>query len=206
MHQRSPGLLVRGDSLYLPSFIYSKLGFGGISKSICKSVSIFLQQGRGIISFMTAIKTMIKDLITVPLDVHVDDRGYVIELVRATDPYLKKFGQVYVASSTTKGTIRAFHKHNKLWDYFFIGSGSAKFAFYDDRKQSVTYQKMDTVILTQRNPSLIVVPPGIFHGWMALEENTLLISTASDVYNRKKPDEIRVPYNSFGYDWRIKFK
>lgn len=65
---------------------------------------------------------------------------------------------------------------------------------------------METIILTQRNPSLIVVPPGVYHGWMALEDNTLLISTASEVYNHRKPDETRVPYNSFGYDWSIKFK
>lgn len=152
------------------------------------------------------VNASIKGLEVVPLEVHVDDRGYLIEIVRVTDPYIKKFGQVYVAGSTTRGTIRAFHKHAKLWDYFFIGSGSAKFAFYDDRKNSLTYKRMETIILTQRNPSLIIVSPGIYHGWMALEDNTLLISTASEVYNRKNPDEVRVPYNSFGYDWSIKFK
>lgn len=152
------------------------------------------------------MKSIIDGVFLIPLSVHLDDRGYVIELIRATDPFLKKFGQVYIAGTTSKGTIRAFHKHFKLWDYFFIATGSAKFAFYDDRKNSPTYKKMDTIILTQRNPSLIIVPPGIYHGWMALEDHTLLISTASDVYNRKKPDEARVPYNSFGYDWSIKFK
>ncbi len=150
--------------------------------------------------------TSIDGLKIVPLEVHVDDRGYLIEIIRASDPYLKKFGQVYIAGSTTRGTVRAFHKHKKLWDYFFIGNGSAKFAFYDDRKESKTYQKIETIILTQRNPSLIIVPPGIYHGWMALENNTLLVSTASDVYNREKPDEIRIAHNSFGYDWSIKFK
>lgn len=148
----------------------------------------------------------IKGLEVVKLDVYVDDRGYVIEIIRATDPFLKKFGQVYIVGSLSKGTVRAFHKHHKMWDYFFVPSGSAKYAFYDDRKNSPTYKKMETIILTQRNPSLIVVPPGVFHGWMALEDNTLLISTASEVYKRAKPDEVRVPYNSFGYDWSIHFK
>ncbi|MBI2029097.1 dTDP-4-dehydrorhamnose 3,5-epimerase family protein [Candidatus Gottesmanbacteria bacterium] len=155
---------------------------------------------------MDIYKNKIKDLIINPLTTRVDDRGYLIEIIRATDPFLKKFGQVYVVGSTSKGTIRAFHKHKKLWDYFYITQGSAKYAFYDDRKNSKTYKKMETFILTQRNPSLIIVPPGVYHGWMALEDNTILISTASEVYNREKPDEVRVPYNSFGYDWSIKFK
>jgi len=33
---------------------------------------------------------------------------------------------------------------------------------------------------------------------MALEDNTLLVSTTSDVYNRQNPDEIRVLPDSFG--------
>ena len=151
-------------------------------------------------------KTNIKGLEIIGLTTYVDDRGYLTELIHSSDPFIKKFGQVYVVGSLTRGTIRAFHKHAKLWDYFYIASGSAKFAFYDDRKNSPTYKKMDTVIMTPRNSSLIIVPPGLFHGWMALEDNTVMVSIASEVYNREKPDEVRVPYNSFGYDWSIKFK
>ena len=29
---------------------------------------------------------------------------------------------------------------------------------------------------------------------------------ASEVYNKANPDEERVPHDSFGYDWSIKFK
>ena len=39
---------------------------------------------------------------------------------------------------------------------------------------------------------------------MAVEDNTLLVSTASDVYNRQNPDEIRVLPDSFGYVWEVK--
>ena len=115
-----------------------------------------------------------------------------------------KFGQVYIVGDVSRGTIRAFHKHNVLWDFFFISHGTAKFAFYDDRPESPTYKKMFTVVIGERNPSIIVVPPGVFHGWMALEDDTQLISIASEVYNREKPDEVRVPPNSFGYEWEVK--
>ena len=148
----------------------------------------------------------IDGLEVVDLVTRVDDRGYLIEIVRATDSYFKKFGQVYVVRSITRGTVRAFHKHKKLWDYFFIVNGSAKYGFYDNRKKSKTYQNKETIVLTDRKPSLIIVPPGIYHGWMALEDNTILISTASEVYNREKPDEVRVPYNSFDFNWSVEFK
>ncbi|MEK6867747.1 MAG: hypothetical protein AABX98_02895, partial [Nanoarchaeota archaeon] len=56
-------------------------------------------------------KTTIKDVECVPLKVNVDDRGYLIEIIRATDAYMKKFGQVYLVGDPTRGIIRAYHKH-----------------------------------------------------------------------------------------------
>jgi dTDP-4-dehydrorhamnose 3,5-epimerase len=150
--------------------------------------------------------TSIKGLKIIPLETHVDDRGFLTEVIRATDPHFNKFGQVYIVADYTRGTIRAFHKHQKLWDFFFIANGTAKFAFYDDRRKSPTYKKILTVVSGGKNPSLIVVPPGVFHGWMSLEDNTILVSIASEVYNHRHPDETRVPYDSFGFDWSIKFK
>ena len=147
---------------------------------------------------------MIDDVQVIPLESHVDDRGHLIELVHSTDDFLPQFGQVYFVCSVTRKTIRAFHKHEILWDYFFISNGSAKFALRDDRPQSATYESMMTVVAGTHNPSLLVVPPGVFHGWMALEDNTHLISTASEVYDRDNPDEVRVPPDSWGYDWTVR--
>lgn len=149
---------------------------------------------------------VIKDVKIIPLVTRVDDRGYLIEIVHSDDKFFKKFGQVYLVGDFVRHTIRAFHKHQKLWDYFFISHGSAKFALVDDRPKSSTYKKIMTVVISERNPTVLVIPPGVYHGWMSLEDDTQMISTASEVYNRENPDETRVPYDSFGYDWGIKYK
>jgi dTDP-4-dehydrorhamnose 3,5-epimerase len=138
----------------------------------------------------------------VPLVAYVDDRGYLIEILRSTDPHFTKFGQVYLVGDMVRGTIRAWHKHEVLWDFFFISHGSAKFALRDDHKDSPTYEEINTFVIGERNPSLLVVPPGVYHGWMSLEDDTQMISTASEVYNRESPDEVRVPPDSFGYAGR----
>jgi len=152
----------------------------------------------------------IRDVELIPLKPHIDDRGYLIEIIRAaepkTDPWsvCRKFGQVYLVGNFARGTIRAFHKHDKLWDFFFISHGVAKFVLVDDRKDSPTYQVMNTFILSEKNPSLLVVPPGVYHGWMSLEDDTQLVSIASELYNRENPDEIRIPPDSFGDVWTVK--
>lgn len=147
---------------------------------------------------------MIKDVSVIELVARVDDRGYLVEIIRATDPHFTKFGQVYLVGDLTRGTTRAFHKHEELWDWFFISHGSAKFVLVDDRLGSPTYKERNTFVAGTRNPSLLVVPPGVYHGWMSLEDDTQMISTASDVYNRAKPDEVRIPPDSFGDVWSVK--
>ncbi len=149
---------------------------------------------------------MIKDVKLVDLVPHMDDRGYLIEILRASDEHFTKFGQVYIVGDMVRNTIRAFHVHNVLWDWFFISHGTAKFALVDDRKDSPTYKEINTFVVSDRKPQLLVVPPGVYHGWMSLEDDTQMISTASEVYNRENPDEKRVPHDSFGYDWQVKFK
>jgi len=155
-------------------------------------------------------KVLIKDVKFIPLVANVDDRGYLLEVIRIaepmTDPWsvCEKFGQVYLVGNFGKGTVRAFHKHEVLWDYFFISHGAAKFVLADDRKDFPTYKETNTFILSEKNPSLLVVPPGVYHGWMSLEDDTQMISIASELYNREKPDEIRIPPDSFGDVWTVK--
>ncbi|HOW27493.1 MAG TPA: dTDP-4-dehydrorhamnose 3,5-epimerase family protein [Elusimicrobiota bacterium] len=140
----------------------------------------------------------------VALETNMDDRGYLVEIVRSTDPYVPKFGQVYLVGNLTRGVVRAFHKHEVLWDYFFISHGSAKFVLVDDRPQSPTYGAVNIFILSTKKHSLLVIPPGVFHGWMSLEDDTQMISTASEVYNRQKPDEVRIAPDSFGDLWTVR--
>lgn len=151
---------------------------------------------------------MIKDVQVVPLVAHMDDRGYLIEIARrADDPephgVVHRFGQVYLVGDMVRGTVRAFHKHKELWDWFFISHGSAKFVLVDDREDSPTKDEMMTIVIGQRKPALIVVPPGVYHGWMSLEDDTQMVSTASHTYNHQQPDEVRIPPDSFGDLWTV---
>ncbi len=87
-----------------------------------------------------------------------------------------------------------------------LNNKEAKFIFIDDRPGSQTYKQQDMVVISEKCPKIIIVPMEIFHGWMSLEDNTLMISTASELYNREKPDEIRISPDSFGDVWAVKGK
>jgi dTDP-4-dehydrorhamnose 3,5-epimerase len=152
---------------------------------------------------------MIEGVKVIDLVAREDDRGYLIEMARHAEDIeqhgvIHMFGQVYLVGDPVRGTIRAFHKHNELWDWFFISHGSAKFVLKDDRANSATREEIMIIVASIRRPRLIVVPPGVYHGWMSLEDDTQMVSIASNTYNRKNPDEVRISPDAFGDVWTVK--
>jgi dTDP-4-dehydrorhamnose 3,5-epimerase len=138
-----------------------------------------------------------------PLTVHVDDRGYLMEVLREYDPHFKRFGYMYVAGDNVRGVVRAFHKHLNMWEWFYCSSGSARYVLVDDRSESPTYKQANSIVIGQRNPCVLVVPPGVFHGWVSLEDNTQIVAVGSEPYNPKALDEVRVPADSFETQWEV---
>lgn len=139
-----------------------------------------------------------KELGVTELRVHDDDRGSLYEVLHNYD--ITSFGQIYVVNTRKSGTIRAFHRHKELWDWFCVVRGSAKIIVFSDKGEKSEF------ILDGKRPKVLTVPPTYWHGWMALEDDTILLSTASRVYNKENPDEERVSPYSFGVDWSIKMK
>jgi dTDP-4-dehydrorhamnose 3,5-epimerase len=156
-------------------------------------------------------KLSIEGVSIITLDVCLDSRGIVYEAIHGSDSFVNQIRQVYHVIDPRADTVRAFHVHANLHDWFHIVNGSAIFGLVDDRKGGSSYQKAEKIVLTARKPQLLVVPPGVYHGWMSLESNTIMTSVASEEYCREKPDEKRVPPDHFdalfgGSPWRVDAK
>lgn len=128
----------------------------------------------------------------VTLEVNQDSRGALYEVLHHSDlpPIAINMRQVYVVADPVRNTIRAFHKHEKLWDFFHIIKGSAIFCL-----ECVGVVRK--IILSERKPQLLIVPPSVYHGWMSLEDNTILVSIGSEEYDPDNPDEERIKWDSF---------
>ena len=144
------------------------------------------------------------------LTLHVDDRGDLFEVLRRDDMQFIDFGQAYVVQSRAAGTVRAFHRHERMWDHFCIVSGSAMFQFVDDEPEGDADAAPYRITASARKPVLLHVPPGVWHGWVSLEPNTLLLSIASEPYcgdgHTDEADEERVSPDTFGASWEVEAK
>lgn len=149
---------------------------------------------------------MIEGVQIVPKKRIVDERGFLSEILRSDDPHFKQFGQVYIAACFP-GVVKAWHAHEKQTDNFFVVRGTAKVGLYDSREDSPTYKQTQTVVMGELNPVLLVIPPMVWHGQMALgDEISILINVPTELYDYAEPDELRAdPFdNDFGYEWEVK--
>lgn len=140
------------------------------------------------------------------LKVIPDERGRVMEILRNDDECFQKFGQMYMTTNYP-GVIKAWHYHKIQTDNVACVSGMLKLVVFDDRKDSPTKGEIAEFFIGEHNPSLITIPPGIYHGWKNIgEHECIVVSAPTEAYNYENPDEYRLPYNDskIPYDWGIK--
>ena len=151
---------------------------------------------------------MIHDIRIKPLKVNADDRGYLMEMLRADEDIFIKFGQSYVALNYP-GVVRAWHYHKRQTDYFVAVKGMVKVGLYDGRDGSPTKGQIQEVVLGEQSPALLQIPPGVLHGYKTVGvEPSLLINFPTETYDPAQPDEFRLPWNdpSIPFDWDTKFR
>jgi len=138
-----------------------------------------------------------------PLKVIPDERGRLMEMLRADDSMFRGFGQVYMTTAYP-GVVKAWHYHRKQWDHFVCVRGMMKVVLFDGREDSATYGKVNAYFIGEHRPHLIQIPPMVYHGFKCISESeAIVINTVTEVYNYDDPDEFRVDAhnNDIPYDW-----
>jgi dTDP-4-dehydrorhamnose 3,5-epimerase len=149
---------------------------------------------------------MIDGVIVKKLKVVADERGYLMEMLRADDPFFRKFGQAYLTVAYP-GVVKGWHYHKVQTDHFVAVSGMIKVVLYDQRKDSKTSGEVNEFFMGDRNPTLLVIPPLVVHGMKAIGAAPgMLVNFPTEVYDYDSPDECRIDPHKGGipYDWSRK--
>ncbi len=137
------------------------------------------------------------------LKVIPDERGRLMEMLRADDELFVKFGQVYLTAAYP-GVVKGWHYHKKQYDNFVCVRGMMKVVLYDSREDSPTKGEVNEFFLGEQSPILVQIPPYVFHGFKCVSDHeAIIINTPSEPYHYDDPDEFRVPAHdpSIPYDW-----
>jgi dTDP-4-dehydrorhamnose 3,5-epimerase len=148
---------------------------------------------------------MINDVVVKRLRVIADERGYLMEIIRVDDELFDKFGQVYI-TAVYPGVVKGWHYHQLQTDYMTCVSGMIKLVLYDARSESSTYRQVNEFFVGEKNPMVVKIPAGIYHGFKGIAtERAIIVNTVSEPYNYEKPDEFRVKWDSpeVPYSWDL---
>jgi dTDP-4-dehydrorhamnose 3,5-epimerase len=134
----------------------------------------------------------------------VNDRGHLMEVQRNDDEHFTGFGQAYV-TCTLPGVIKAWYRHHEQIDQIAVIRGRAMLVLYDERQDSPTAGRTQECVLSDELPTLVQIPPGIWHGFQSRGPEPLVLLHLNSVpQDASHPDEDRRPpdSNDIPYAWR----
>ena len=158
---------------------------------------------------MNITKTDIQGLIIIEPQIFKDSRGAFFESWNE-----KKFKQLGInedfvqdnQSVSSKGVLRGLHFQNPPYaqaKLVRVIEGSVLDVAVDLRKNSPTYGKHVSVILSEQNNKSFFIPKGFAHGFLSLEDKTVFNYKCSDYYNKESEGSLLWNDEDLKIDWQI---
>lgn len=156
-------------------------------------------------------KTLIKDVYIIKGLKKKDSRGYFSKnfSVSLLNQLNLNFSIKEINSSLNinKGTIRGLHYldyYKKEFKLIHCIKGKIFDVFVDLRKSSKTFSKWKSKILHENTNDLILIPPGVAHGYQTLTKNTIVLYYTSSIYKKKYDKGINPFDKKISIKWPIK--
>ena len=149
-------------------------------------------------------KSEFKDLVIINNTSFKDKRGYFKELLR--EKKLKKRFPFLVMSFSKKNVIRGLHlqKKNSQGKFISVIKGKIFDVVVDLRKNSKTYGKYLSTILSEKNSKSIFIPPGFAHGFCALSKENYVVYSCTKYRDEKSEIGIKFNDQDLKINWPIK--
>lgn len=158
---------------------------------------------------MNIINTNIEGLVIVEPNVFKDERGYFMETYKSSN-FNKLFGKIDFVqdneSKSTKGVLRGLHFQNPPYAQSKLVrciKGEILDIVLDLRKNSITYGKIESTILSEVNKRQLFIPRGFAHGFIVLSDSAIFSYKVDNFYNRNSDNGVLWNDKDLNIDWKI---
>lgn len=157
---------------------------------------------------MKISETKIKDLYIIDTNIFKDDRGWFSEIF-VESKFENTIGKIRFVQenhsySKEKNTLRGLHfqNHPKAQSKLVrCTKGKILDVAVDLRKDSETYLKYFSVILSEENKKQLFIPKGFAHGFLTLEDNSEVQYKVDEYYFKEFDRSIRYDDSRIGVSW-----
>ena len=146
-------------------------------------------------------KTKFKDLTVCVNRPHKDYRGYLKELLKEKN--IRKKFVFSILSFSKKNVVRGLHIQTKesQGKYVSVLKGKIFDVAVDLRKNSKTFGKYYSCILSESNSKSVYIPPGFAHGFLTLGKENYVLYSCTQYRNSKFEKSIRFDDKNLKIKW-----
>jgi dTDP-4-dehydrorhamnose 3,5-epimerase len=154
-------------------------------------------------------ETKLNGLYLIEPKIFEDSRGYFFESYNINNFKKNRINTNFVQdneSNSSKGVLRGLHFQSPPHAQVKIvraTTGSILDVVVDLRKNSQTYGKYYSTILSCKNKKMLYIPEGFAHGFLSLEDHTTVQYKCSDFYNKESETSIIWNDPIINIDWQV---
>lgn len=154
-------------------------------------------------------QTGIENLVVISPKVHEDSRGFFFEGYNQTKFKANGIEYQFIQdnqSFSKRGVIRGLHLQINPFaqaKLVRVLEGEILDVAVDLRKNSPTFGKHVSVVLSAENKKQLMVPPGFAHGFSVLSETASVLYKVDQVYDKESERGIRYDDLTFAIDWHL---
>jgi dTDP-4-dehydrorhamnose 3,5-epimerase len=158
---------------------------------------------------MEIIKTSIDDLLIIQPRVFLDDRGYFFESYNQQKFVEAGLNLKFVQdneSKSQKDVLRGLHFQNPPFEQgklVRVIKGAVLDVVVDIRKKAATYGQHYKIELTEKNKTMLWIPPGFAHGFVTLENDTIFSYKCTNNYNKESEGAVLWNDTDLAIDWCV---
>ena len=158
---------------------------------------------------MEIIKNPIEGLLLINPTIFGDDRGYFFESWSEESFAKNGLDLDFVQdnqSLSSKGVLRGLHFQNPPFaqgKLVRVIKGSVLDIAVDIRKDSPTYGQHFSIELTEKNKTIVWIPPGFAHGFLTLKDNTIFTYKCTGVYNKESEGALHWNDKDLNINWKV---
>ena len=161
---------------------------------------------------MRIIPTEIQDLVIIQPKTFKDARGYFLETYKESW-FKENFPNItFVQDNESKsdyGTLRGLHYQNPPFaqaKLIRVILGVVMDVTVDLRKNSKTYGKHFSIILSAENKKQLLVPRGFAHGFLVLSKTAIFSYKVDNIYSKEHDTGLAWNDQTLAIDWNIDAK
>lgn len=158
---------------------------------------------------MEIIKTSIEGLIVIKPRIFEDERGYFLESFKESFIQDNFSDTSFIQDNESKsifGVLRGLHFQVQPFEQaklVRVVTGEVLDVAVDLRKNSPTYGKWESIILSEANKKQFFIPRGFAHGFAVLSKEAIINYKVDNIYSKEHERIIAYDDEILNIDWSV---